>query len=112
MTLDRKSDFRRLLQYRIRYLRENANFTRKDMAKVLDVFEDTYKKWELSPSGTMPAYFYVKFCTIVRADLEEFLTSMPNEDERIAVYAQDTAISKETARQLEAAAREPETTAA
>ena len=92
MAKDQKVVFRKLLQHRIRLLRENAEFTRKDMATMLDVFEDTYKKWEIGAGGTMPSYYYVKFCTIVRANLIDFLTPIPDEDEQIAMHARETAI--------------------
>ena len=87
MAKDQKTVFRKLLQYRIREYREAAEFSRKEMATMLDVFEDTYKKWEIGTGGTMPGFYYVKFCTIVRADLGEFLTPIPDEDEQIAMHA-------------------------
>jgi len=90
MAKEQKVEFRKLLQHRIRLLREAADFSRKDMATMLDVFEDTYKKWEIGGTGTMPSYYYVKFCTMVKADLVDFLTPIPDEDEQIALYAIDT----------------------
>ena len=72
-----KVEFRKLLQTRIRNLREEQNYSRKDMARMLDVPEDTYKKWEISPSGTMPSFYHVKFCTIVKASLRNFLSTDP-----------------------------------
>ena len=95
MAKDQKVLFRKLLQYRIRLHREAREFTRKEMATVLDVFEDTYKKWEIGSGGTMPSFYYVKFCTIVKADINEFLTPMPNEDEQIAMYASETSIMED-----------------
>ena len=87
MAKDQKVVFRKLLQHRIRLYREAAEFSRKEMATMLDVFEDTYKKWEIGTGGTMPGFYYVKFCTIVRADLSDFLTPIPDEDEQIAMHA-------------------------
>lgn len=87
MSKDQKVVFRKLLQHRIRLLREASEYTRGEMARMLDVLEDTYKKWEIGAGGTMPSYYYVKFCTIVRAELMDFLTPIPDEDETIALYA-------------------------
>jgi len=57
MSKDQKVIFRKLLQHRIRMLREAADYSRKEMATMLGVFEDTYKKWEIGPTGTMPSYY-------------------------------------------------------
>lgn len=77
MSPTKKVEFRKLLQTRIRKLRESQNYSRRDMASLLDVPEDTYKKWEISPSGTMPSFYHVKFCTIVQASLRQFLSPDP-----------------------------------
>lgn len=90
MSKDQKVVFRKLLQHRIRLLREAANFSRGEMARMLDVLEDTYKKWEIGNGNTMPSYYYVKFCTIVRSELIDFLTPIPDEDESIALYASES----------------------
>lgn len=98
MSKDQKVVFRKLLQHRIRLLREASDYSRKEMATMLGVFEDTYKKWEIGTTGTMPSYYYVKFCTIVRAQLNDFLTPMPDEDETAALYAADTVSGQEIMR--------------
>jgi len=92
MAKDQKIIFRKLLQHRIRLLREDSGFSRDEMASILDVLTDTYRKWELSDGTTMPSYYYVKFCTVVRANLKDFLTPMPIEDEDIAMHAYDTSV--------------------
>lgn len=80
-----KTEFRTLLQYRIRLFREQMGYSRQDMAAILGVLEDTYKKWEIGAGGTMPSYYYVKFCATVRVDLKDFLATIPNNDEAAAL---------------------------
>ncbi len=68
-----KNMFRKVLQQRIRRLREESRFSREEMAQILNVRTDTYRKWELSNGTTIPIYYIVKFCTVVRADIKDFL---------------------------------------
>lgn len=68
-----KIGFRKLIQKRTRLYREQANISRNDIALLLNVFPDTYKKWEISDSSHMPSFYHYRFCTIVNVDLARFL---------------------------------------
>ena len=77
-----KANFRKLVQYRIRTIREGHGFSRKEVAHILGIPEETYKKWEIGGTGTMPAFYFVKFCAIFRSDLHELLDPLPNTIEK------------------------------
>ena len=57
---------------RVKQAREEAGFTQQQVADVLGIKIDRYKKWENRGKSTMPVRFFQNFCQLTHTRAEWF----------------------------------------
>jgi len=62
---------------RVKRFREETNMSAADMADLLDIPPDRYRKYE--SRSPLPVYLVAKFCRIVGCDLEHLILGKPRE---------------------------------
>lgn len=60
---------------RVKRFREETNMSAADMAELLDIPADRYRKYE--NRSPMPVYLIAKFCRIIGCDLEHLILGKP-----------------------------------
>lgn len=73
---------------RVKRFREETNMSAAEMADLIDVPADRYRKYETR--SPMPAYLMAKFCRIVGCDLEHLLIGKPRERVKPIIVARKT----------------------
>lgn len=73
---------------RVKLFREETNMSAADMATLLDIPADRYRKYETR--SPMPAYLMAKFCRIVGYDLEHLLLGKPRDRVKPVLIARRT----------------------
>lgn len=76
---------------RVKRFRNETNMTAEDMAKLLDVPPDRYRKYEYR--SPMPVYLVEKFCRIIGCDLEHLILGKPRERLKPVIVARKTLLS-------------------
>lgn len=74
---------------RVKRFRGETNMTAEEMAKLLGVPPDRYRKYE--SRSPMPVYLIAKFCRIVGCDLEHLILGKPRERLKPVLLARKTA---------------------
>jgi hypothetical protein len=75
---------------RVKRFREETNMSAAEMAELLDVPPDRYRKYETR--SPLPAYLVGNFCRIVGCDLEHLILGKPRERLKPAIVARKTII--------------------
>jgi len=70
---------------RVKRFREETNMTAAEMAELLDVPPDRYRKYETR--SPLPVYLVPKFCRIIGCDLEHLILGKPRERLRPVLIA-------------------------
>lgn len=73
---------------RVKRFRQETNMNAENMAKLLDVPADRYRKYE--NRSPMPVYLIAKFCLIVGCDLEHLILGKPRERTKPVLIARAT----------------------
>lgn len=73
---------------RVKRFREETNMSAADMADLLDIPADRYRKYE--SRSPMPVYLIAKFCRIVGCDLEHLILGKPRERTKPVLIARKT----------------------
>lgn len=74
---------------RVKRFREETNMSAAEMADLLDIPAERYRKYE--NRGPMPVYLVAKFCRIVGCDLEHLILGKPRERMKPVLIARATA---------------------
>lgn len=73
---------------RVKRFREETNMSAADMATLLDIPADRYRKYE--SRSPMPVYLMAKFCRIVGCDLEHLVLGKAREKTKPMLIARRT----------------------
>lgn len=73
---------------RVKRFREETNMSAADMADLLDIPADRYRKYE--SRSPMPVYLITKFCRIVGCDLEHLIIGKPRDRMKPVLIARKT----------------------
>lgn len=73
---------------RVKRFREETRMTAADMAGLLDIPPDRYRKYE--SRSPLPPYLVAKFCRVVGCDLEHLLLGKPRERIKPMIVARKT----------------------
>jgi len=73
---------------RVKRFREETNMSAADMADLLDIPAERYRKYE--NRSPMPVYLIAKFCRIVGCDLEHLILGKPRDRIRPVMIARKT----------------------
>lgn len=76
---------------RVKRFRNETNMTAEEMAGLLGVPADRYRKYERR--SPMPVYLIAKFCRIVGCDLEHLILGKPRERLKPVIVARKTLLS-------------------
>jgi transcriptional regulator with XRE-family HTH domain len=77
---------------RVKRFREETNMSAAEMAELLDIPADRYRKYETR--SPLPAYLIAKFCRIVGCDLEHLILGKPRERLKPVMVARKTTIAE------------------
>jgi hypothetical protein len=75
---------------RVKRFREETNMSAADMADLLDIPADRYRKYE--NRSPMPVYLITKFCRIVGCDLEHLIMGKPRDRMKPVLIARKSGI--------------------
>ena len=68
-----EAEFKAVLRNRMRRAREGTGYTKDQLARLLGVEMETYKKWEGRESSAIRIDLVERFCLLVRIDIRDFL---------------------------------------
>lgn len=79
---------RAVIQARTKRARQHAGRTQAEMAKLLGVSLDRYKKWENRGNSVMQAEYADMFCTIVQMSVRDLFTANLDANDRAVIAPQ------------------------